>query len=97
MLAILSCSRCIRLNVAYIGAGVVRLLQLLLVTNAAGALNRDYNVGDIMMINDHFALPCLAGKHPLVGRNNALFGPRFPPLSDAYDPRYVFGVGRSLK
>lgn len=64
-------------------------MQLLLVTNAAGALNRDYNVGDIMVINDHFALPCLAGKNPLVGRNNALFGPRFPPLSDAYDPEYV--------
>lgn len=60
---------------------------MLLVTNAAGALNRDYNVGDIMIINDHFGLPCVAGKSPLVGRNEALFGPRFPPMSDAYDPR----------
>lgn len=40
----------------------MRLLgvKLLIVTNAAGGLNKDYNVGDIMIIQDHFGMP---GKH----------------------------------
>jgi inosine/guanosine/xanthosine phosphorylase family protein len=68
---------------------VMRLLgvKLLLVTNAAGGLNRDFNVGDIMVITDHFGLPALAGKHPLVGPNEKIFGTRFPAMSDAYDPQ----------
>ncbi|GJE96672.1 purine-nucleoside phosphorylase [Phanerochaete sordida] len=60
----------------------------LLITNAVGALNPAYDVGSIVLIADHLALPNLAG--PL----NALFGPplsadtpRFVPLSDAYSRR----------
>lgn len=35
---------------------------------------------------DHFALPMLAGKNPLVGPNDDELGPRFPPSSNTYDP-----------
>jgi len=55
------------------------------VTNAAGGLNPDYSVGDIVMLNDHLNLAGLVGIHPLRGPNEDDFGVRFPPLSDAYD------------
>ncbi|GAA92265.1 purine nucleoside phosphorylase I, inosine and guanosine-specific [Aspergillus luchuensis IFO 4308] len=42
-------------------------------------------VGDIVLLNDHIFLAGLAGIHPLRGPNSEEFGPRFPPLSDAYD------------
>jgi len=66
---------------------VMRLMgvKLLIVTNAAGGLNPDFNVGDIMVIQDHFGLPALAGNQPLRGENNDQLGPRFPAMSDAYD------------
>ncbi|PYH77765.1 purine nucleoside phosphorylase I, inosine and guanosine-specific [Aspergillus uvarum CBS 121591] len=68
----------------------VRVFKLLgidamILTNAAGALNPDYMVGDIVLLNDHLFLSGLAGSHPLRGPNAEEFGPRFPPLSDAYD------------
>jgi purine-nucleoside phosphorylase len=56
-----------------------------LLTNAAGGLNPDYNVGDIVCLNDHVNLAGLVGFHPLIGPNEGEFGVRFPPLSDAYD------------
>lgn len=55
------------------------------VTNAAGGLNPDYNVGDIVCLNDHLNMAGLVGFHPLRGPNADDFGVRFPPLSDAYD------------
>ncbi|ANB12710.1 purine-nucleoside phosphorylase [Sugiyamaella lignohabitans] len=60
-------------------------IQCLIVTNAAGGLNPDYKVGDLMLLTDHVNLPGLAGLHPLKGPNDDRFGPRFPALSDAYD------------
>jgi len=61
-------------------------VEILIVTNAAGGLNRSFNVGDIMIISDHIGFPMLAGNHPLVGLNDTTFGgARFPPMSDAYD------------
>ncbi|KAJ0414000.1 nucleoside phosphorylase domain-containing protein [Aspergillus carlsbadensis] len=68
----------------------IRVFKLLgvdtvILTNAAGALNPDYVVGDIVLLNDHIFLAGLAGTHPLRGANDEEFGPRFPPLSDAYD------------
>eukprot|EP00927_Polykrikos_kofoidii_P045697 TRINITY_DN3974_c0_g1_i1.p1 TRINITY_DN3974_c0_g1~~TRINITY_DN3974_c0_g1_i1.p1 ORF type:complete len:338 (-),score=38.35 TRINITY_DN3974_c0_g1_i1:105-1118(-) len=64
-------------------------VKTLLVTNAAGGLNRGFKVGDIMIMSDHIFMPGLAGRHPLVGPNDA--GPdgnrpRFLALNDAYDP-----------
>lgn len=58
--------------------------ETLLVTNAAGGLNADWNVGDLMLIRDHISFPGLAGLHPLRGHNDERLGPRFPAMLDAY-------------
>ncbi|KAK6467769.1 purine nucleoside phosphorylase-like [Huso huso] len=68
----------------------IRIFRLLgvetaIVTNAAGGLNEDYKVGDIMLIKDHLNMPGFAGNNPLVGPNDERFGLRFPCMSDAYD------------
>lgn len=62
-------------------------IKYLLVTNAAGGLNPDFNVGDFMILNDHLNMPGLSGQHPLIGPNDARFGARFTPLSDCYDKK----------
>ncbi len=69
----------------------VRLLralgcEMLVVTNAAGALHPAFAVGDLMLINDHIFLPGLAGANPLAGP--VASGPevRFVDMSRAYDP-----------
>lgn len=59
-------------------------VQICIVTNAAGGLNPDYSVGDVVCVSDHLALPQLAGKNPLVGPNDDELGPRFPATSDCY-------------
>jgi purine-nucleoside phosphorylase len=62
---------------------VMKLLGLktLLLSNAAGTVNPDYKVGDIMIINDHISF---FTPNPLVGRNIPEFGPRFPDMSEPY-------------
>ncbi|KAF2107506.1 nucleoside phosphorylase domain-containing protein [Lophiotrema nucula] len=60
-------------------------VETIIVTNAAGGLNPDFAVGDIVCLNDHLNLAGLVGMHPLRGPNVEEFGVRFPPLSDAYD------------
>ncbi|XP_003391653.2 PREDICTED: purine nucleoside phosphorylase-like isoform X1 [Amphimedon queenslandica] len=45
-------------------------VETLIVTNASGGLNQDYNSGDIMVIKDHINLTGLTGQHPLVGPND---------------------------
>ncbi|KAL1642041.1 Purine nucleoside phosphorylase [Diplodia intermedia] len=60
-------------------------IETMIVTNAAGGLNPEYSVGDIVCLNDHLNFVGLAGFHSLRGPNADEFGPRFPPLSDAYD------------
>ena len=55
--------------------------ERLLVTNAAGGINADFQVGDLMVIKDHINL---MGTNPLIGENDASFGPRFPDMSFAY-------------
>ncbi|EDO17070.1 hypothetical protein Kpol_530p40 [Vanderwaltozyma polyspora DSM 70294] len=57
----------------------------LIVTNAAGGVNPDFKVCDLMCIYDHINFPGLAGNHPLRGQNFDEYGPRFLALSDAYD------------
>jgi purine-nucleoside phosphorylase len=59
-------------------------VKICIVTNAAGGLNPDYNVGDVVAVSDHLAIPQLAGKNPLIGPNDDELGPRFPATSDAY-------------
>ncbi|CAH0492012.1 unnamed protein product [Peronospora farinosa] len=60
-------------------------IKYLLVTNAAGGLNPDFYVGDLMILNDHLNMPGLSGQHPLIGPNDSRFGTRFTPLSNCYD------------
>lgn len=59
--------------------------KLLIVTNASGGINPEFNACDMMCISDHINFPGLAGLHPLKGPNFDELGPRFLPLSDAYD------------
>ncbi len=56
-------------------------IHTLLVTNAAGGVNPDFNVGDVMVIEDHLNL---LGDNPLRGPNLDHFGPRFPDMSYGY-------------
>ena len=56
-------------------------VQTLFITNAAGALHKGLNVGDIMLMNDHINL---MGTNPLIGKNDNSMGERFPDMSDCY-------------
>jgi purine-nucleoside phosphorylase len=60
-------------------------VKVCIVTNAAGGLNPNYKVGDVVAVSDHLAIPQLAGKNPLIGPNDSELGPRFPATSNAYD------------
>ena len=69
----------------------IRVLHLLgaatlIVTNAAGGLRGDQRAGDLLLIHDHIGLPTMAGLNPLRGPNDDDLGPRFPPMTNAYDP-----------
>lgn len=57
-------------------------VKILFVSNAAGGLNPEFGVGDIMMITDHINM---FGTSPLIGPNPDQLGPRFPDMSMAYD------------
>ncbi|CAN3375259.1 purine nucleoside phosphorylase [Diutina rugosa] len=60
-------------------------IKTIIVTNAAGGVRPGFKPGELMVIDDHINFPGFAGTHPLRGPNLAEFGPRFQPLSDAYD------------
>lgn len=60
-------------------------VEYLFVTNAAGAVNPDFEPGDLMLITDHLNLIGMAGPNPLRGPNLDELGPRFPDMSQAYD------------
>ena len=57
----------------------------LIVTNAAGGLRPEWQVGDLMRLSDQIFLPGLAGHHPLRGPNDDRLGLRFPAMVDAFD------------
>jgi purine-nucleoside phosphorylase len=74
-------------------------VQTLIVTNAAGGLNRNFKAGDFMLITDQINLVGMGGHHPLRGPNLDEFGPRFPGMTRAYDPQLMAltrKVARSL-
>jgi purine-nucleoside phosphorylase len=60
-------------------------VEILIVTNAAGAVNPDFEPGDVMLITDHLNLLGMAGESPLRGPNFDQIGPRFPDMGLAYD------------
>ncbi|MFL0197456.1 purine-nucleoside phosphorylase [Clostridium sp. WILCCON 0269] len=59
-------------------------VEILIVTNAAGGLNRNYRSGELMLIEDHINL---SGQNPLIGKNLEDFGTRFPDMSEAYNKK----------
>ena len=61
-------------------------IKTLFVSNAAGGMNPDFKVGDIMIITDHINL---FPEHPLRGKNHEELGTRFPDMSEAYSPRLI--------
>ena len=63
---------------------VMKLLGIekLLVSNASGGVNPDFEVGDIMIITDHINF---MPEHPLRGENDSRFGPRFVDMHEPYD------------
>lgn len=56
-------------------------IKTLLVSNAAGGINSEYKVGDLMIIRDHISMLTL---NPLIGKNEEDLGPRFPDMSEPY-------------
>lgn len=56
-------------------------IKTLIVSNAAGGMNPDFEIGDIMLINDHICLM----PNPLLGKHYPEFGARFPDMSETYD------------
>lgn len=59
-------------------------VRTVVLTNAAGGLNPDFDPGDVMLIDDVINL---SGENPLLGPNLDAFGPRFPTMADAFDVR----------
>lgn len=57
-------------------------IENLLISNAAGALNPDYQKGELMLIDDHINL---FPSNPLIGPNDETLGPRFPDMSNPYN------------
>lgn len=60
-------------------------IEIIVITNAAGAVNPEFEPGDLMLITDHLNLIGMAGQNPLRGPNLDELGPRFPDMSQVYD------------
>lgn len=71
------------MDMVTMGVRVMKCLgiEYLFVSNAAGACNQDYKVGDLIIIRDHINMM----PNPLIGPNIEEFGPRFPDMTCAYD------------
>ena len=60
-------------------------IKYLFVSNAAGGVNYDYKIGDLVILKDHINLQ----PNPLIGPNMDDFGPRFPDMTRPYDPELI--------
>jgi purine-nucleoside phosphorylase len=67
---------------------VLKLLgvQNLILSNAAGGVNPDYQVGDLMIIKDHISFFTI---NPLIGKNESALGTRFPDMSEPYAQEFI--------
>ena len=67
---------------------VLKLLgvETLFLSNAAGGVNTNFKIGDLMIIRDHISF---ATKNPLIGKNDDRFGPRFPDMSEPYSKQLI--------
>lgn len=80
-------------------ANPIRLMKLmgakiLFLTNAAGGINSDFHIGDLMVINDHISSFV---ESPLVGKNDDDIGLRFPDMSEVYSKRLSDIIEKTAK
>ena len=61
-------------------------IENLMVSNAAGGMSPDFEIGDLMIITDHINV---FPEHPLRGKNFKELGVRFPDMSEAYDKEFI--------
>ena len=61
-------------------------VNTLIITNAAGAVNKNLNMGDIVLIKDHINF---MGTNPLIGKNDDSMGERFPDMSNCYNKNLI--------
>jgi purine-nucleoside phosphorylase len=61
-------------------------VETLLLSNAAGGMNKAFHVGDLMIINDHLSFFTV---NPLLGKNESSLGPRFPDMSEPYSRELI--------
>lgn len=69
-------------------------IKTLILTNAAGGVNTDFEPADLMIINDHINL---MGKNQLIGPNDEDLGPRFPDMTDLYNKDLIEVAEKSAK
>jgi purine-nucleoside phosphorylase len=69
-------------------------LEALIITNAAGGVNRNYSTGDFMLITDHINY---LGTNPLIGANESIWGERFPDMSEPYDREWYLATEETGK
>ena len=67
-------------------------IDMLVVSNAAGGMNKNFGIGDLMIINDHINL---FPEHPLRGHNDERLGTRFPDMSQPYD-HHLLALGKEV-
>ncbi|MEO7314534.1 MAG: purine-nucleoside phosphorylase [Ginsengibacter sp.] len=61
-------------------------VKMLMISNAAGGMNPEFEVGDLMIVNDHISL---FAPNPLIGKNENELGARFPDMSEPYKKEYI--------
>ena len=61
-------------------------IEILMLSNAAGGVNPEYKVGDLMIIKDHISINT---ENPLIGKNIDELGPRFPDMSEPYKKHLI--------